>query len=151
MKIYSALCLGLLLCLEGCHSLATPSNKKPPRKGYRVCTSSPCNSNGSELFLDALQSLATEDTTIKEEHCLGGCCTGTVVKPIALNARRRTFSVISDEETALEMAKGLLREVDGLDTEKWETLIAKMEEHTSELQSHHDLVCRLLLEKKKKQ
>ena len=27
----------------------------------------------------------------------------------------------------------------------------KTEEHTSELQSHHDLVCRLLLEKKKKQ
>src|SRR5437773_4508832 len=26
----------------------------------------------------------------------------------------------------------------------------KAEEHTSELQSHHDLVCRLLLEKKKK-
>ena len=25
----------------------------------------------------------------------------------------------------------------------------KIEEHTSELQSHHDLVCRLLLEKKK--
>src|SRR5437773_9773020 len=28
---------------------------------------------------------------------------------------------------------------------------ARSEEHTSELQSHHDLVCRLLLEKKKKQ
>jgi len=27
--------------------------------------------------------------------------------------------------------------------------IARLEEHTSELQSHHDLVCRLLLEKKK--
>ena len=27
---------------------------------------------------------------------------------------------------------------------------AEIEEHTSELQSHHDLVCRLLLEKKKK-
>src|SRR5574343_1084343 len=27
--------------------------------------------------------------------------------------------------------------------------IPKSEEHTSELQSHHDLVCRLLLEKKK--
>ena len=26
---------------------------------------------------------------------------------------------------------------------------AEIEEHTSELQSHHDLVCRLLLEKKK--
>src|SRR5437773_6670184 len=28
-------------------------------------------------------------------------------------------------------------------------LVARSEEHTSELQSHHDLVCRLLLEKKK--
>src|SRR6266540_2448545 len=28
-------------------------------------------------------------------------------------------------------------------------LIGRSEEHTSELQSHHDLVCRLLLEKKK--
>src|SRR5574343_1607823 len=28
--------------------------------------------------------------------------------------------------------------------------IHRSEEHTSELQSHHDLVCRLLLEKKKK-
>src|SRR6266540_5631219 len=28
---------------------------------------------------------------------------------------------------------------------------ARSEEHTSELQSHHDLVCRLLLEKKKTQ
>src|SRR5437667_6683944 len=28
--------------------------------------------------------------------------------------------------------------------------IWRSEEHTSELQSHHDLVCRLLLEKKKK-
>src|SRR5437667_8215065 len=27
----------------------------------------------------------------------------------------------------------------------------RSEEHTSELQSHHDLVCRLLLEKKKKE
>src|SRR5437667_8494012 len=30
------------------------------------------------------------------------------------------------------------------------TFHARSEEHTSELQSHHDLVCRLLLEKKKK-
>src|SRR5437773_6593817 len=31
-----------------------------------------------------------------------------------------------------------------------ELLRDRSEEHTSELQSHHDLVCRLLLEKKKK-
>src|SRR5436190_11856751 len=30
------------------------------------------------------------------------------------------------------------------------TLLERSEEHTSELQSHSDLVCRLLLEKKKK-
>src|SRR5947207_10687719 len=30
-------------------------------------------------------------------------------------------------------------------------LVGRSEEHTSELQSHSDLVCRLLLEKKKKQ
>src|SRR5437773_3996030 len=29
-------------------------------------------------------------------------------------------------------------------------ILKRSEEHTSELQSHHDLVCRLLLEKKKK-
>src|SRR5437773_4922332 len=29
--------------------------------------------------------------------------------------------------------------------------VKRSEEHTSELQSHHDLVCRLLLEKKKKE
>src|SRR5438034_3132539 len=31
------------------------------------------------------------------------------------------------------------------------TVVDRSEEHTSELQSHSDLVCRLLLEKKKKQ
>src|SRR5437773_3239775 len=32
----------------------------------------------------------------------------------------------------------------------WQASHGRSEEHTSELQSHHDLVCRLLLEKKKK-
>src|SRR5438034_11196959 len=32
----------------------------------------------------------------------------------------------------------------------WESSAPRSEEHTSELQSHSDLVCRLLLEKKKK-
>src|SRR5437667_7629676 len=32
----------------------------------------------------------------------------------------------------------------------WVSEMTRSEEHTSELQSHHDLVCRLLLEKKKK-
>src|SRR5437868_7369352 len=42
----------------------------------------------------------------------------------------------------------------GLSGAKWDTfavVIQRSEEHTSELQSRFDLVCRLLLEKKKKQ
>src|SRR5437667_4959295 len=37
-----------------------------------------------------------------------------------------------------------------LDVPSNRTWLTRSEEHTSELQSHHDLVCRLLLEKKKK-
>src|SRR5277367_2738370 len=33
---------------------------------------------------------------------------------------------------------------------RWQTFLLRSEEHTSELQSHHDLVCRLLPEKKNK-
>src|SRR5438132_10016101 len=47
----------------------------------------------------------------------------------------------------------LLAEVNALAaaTVNWPQLtVARSEEHTSELQSHSDLVCRLLLEKKKK-
>src|SRR5437773_2006965 len=35
-----------------------------------------------------------------------------------------------------------------LKTRNWANVCTRSEEHTSELQSHHDLVCRLLLEKK---
>src|SRR5438034_8817072 len=39
---------------------------------------------------------------------------------------------------------------DGLTSEDMASRITRSEEHTSELQSHSDIVCRLLLEKKKK-
>src|SRR5437773_6842116 len=42
---------------------------------------------------------------------------------------------------------GRRRRVRGAGTER--LVHSRSEEHTSELQSHHDLVCRLLLEKKK--
>src|SRR5437773_12371614 len=38
---------------------------------------------------------------------------------------------------------------DGRRAQRLEEALHRSEEHTSELQSHHDLVCRLLLEKKK--
>src|SRR5438034_5827714 len=44
-----------------------------------------------------------------------------------------------------------LADVERLQIEKTLRFHDRSEEHTSELQSHSDLVCRLLLEKKKKQ
>src|SRR5437667_5327349 len=40
------------------------------------------------------------------------------------------------------------RQVPHLSNGRFFTPVSRSEEHTSELQSHHDLVCRLLLEKK---
>src|SRR5260370_15575836 len=54
----------------------------------------------------------------------------------------------------LELPDGLERDVDGgaLAARLFaEEPVVRSEEHTSELQSHLNLVCRLLLEKKKKQ
>src|SRR5438132_7030936 len=42
------------------------------------------------------------------------------------------------------------RRCDAMDPSKIRIPCSRSEEHTSELQSHSDLVCRLLLEKKKK-
>src|SRR5437773_6647961 len=46
--------------------------------------------------------------------------------------------------------KNLLGSAEGGHSLQAGILERRSEEHTSELQSHHDLVCRLLLEKKKK-
>src|SRR5438034_6030395 len=48
---------------------------------------------------------------------------------------------------AVEQALGLFGSVIRLEADQF---FPRSEEHTSELQSHSDLVCRLLLEKKKK-
>src|SRR5437773_3222860 len=52
----------------------------------------------------------------------------------------------SAHDSATVSASASVRPITGATTMK----TRRSEEHTSELQSHHDLVCRLLLEKKKK-
>src|SRR5437773_1410134 len=59
------------------------------------------------------------------------------------------FVAVGDLETAGELLSALQDRAGRIDS-PWERAIRRSEEHTSELQSHHDLVCRLLLEKKKK-
>src|SRR5438034_7490824 len=60
---------------------------------------------------------------------------------------------LSDQRGGVLQQHGLDRGVLALPDERAErgvVLACRSEEHTSELQSHSDLVCRLLLEKKKK-
>jgi hypothetical protein len=121
-------CLLLVAVLPfGCQSLAinAPSNNKI--QGYRVCTASPCKPNGSELLLDALQRLATNGITVKEDYCLGGCCSGTVVKPTGQpNARRIVLPVMADQITAVDAAESLLLDIEALDEDKLQALREKL-------------------------
>ena len=62
-------------------------------------------------------------------------------------ARQRQITTLTDTNTELSRQEADKTAIKG-DKES-ERTSTQMEEHTSELQSHHDLVCRLLLEKKK--
>src|SRR5690242_21203663 len=57
---------------------------------------------------------------------------------------------IRAEQQRLQRMALLLRDLDGLRPRRSHDRPDRSEEHTSELQSHVNLVCRLLLEKKKK-
>src|SRR5260221_10909459 len=64
--------------------------------------------------------------------------------------RSRVVGPVGDDfgEAELDVLRG--RGIDVADIEHVPGDVDRSEEHTSELQSHSDLVCRLLLEKKKK-
>src|SRR5438034_1757037 len=86
-----------------------------------------------------------------EDGIRGHCVTGvqTCALPIFMSCGRM-------ENRVLPYVDGRLKEGERRDVEKHLATCAacrlrvRSEEHTSELQSHSDLVCRLLLEKKKK-
>src|SRR5438034_2281133 len=69
------------------------------------------------------------------------CLTGPVISLIR-EASGRAMRVEGGTMRQGHLERRLRHELD--------TVIGRSEEHTSELQSHSDLVCRLLLEKKKK-
>src|SRR5438132_7288443 len=70
----------------------------------------------------------------------------------ARRAGLRVLATAAAEDTDTgEAAATLAREAARLLATESFDLIVRSEEHTSELQSHSDLVCRLLLEKKKQQ
>src|SRR5688500_19799405 len=63
-----------------------------------------------------------------------------------LAARKQLALAVGDQDPAVQRLDGLLGFELGTDSER----LDRSEEHTSELQSPCNLVCRLLLEKKKK-
>src|SRR2546427_5070186 len=66
-----------------------------------------------------------------------------------MSRRKGTVLIIDDEEEIRESIELLLTS-EGLSTDTAGNGEERSEEHTSELQSQSNLVCRLLLEKKKK-
>src|SRR5260370_42615223 len=80
----------------------------------------------------SLQPLGTPDKAIR--HC------------IEINR----YENDSDRLCRTLIAKLFDEEQDSVQIIKWKEIFERSEEHTSELQSHLNLVCRLLLEKKKK-
>src|SRR5688572_24677942 len=78
---------------------------------------------------------------------------GSVMPVVALSSSRE--DVLAVEEGTLVakqpgMAAVLIASADGTIIDFQHLWVARSEEHTSELQSQSNLVCRLLLEKKKK-
>src|SRR5438034_5572144 len=90
--------------------------------------------------------------------------TRTLHRPIARRKNNR-LALLGNHHLRLGLRSGLLLDEDELSAipiaalaaeqknhlqRKADLAVKRSEEHTSELQSHSDLVCRLLLEKKKK-
>src|SRR5438034_5921465 len=89
-----------------------------------------------DIFFTQLEGIAAKMTAA-----------AVVFAELATASGHDQFDAISDRIKSLET------EADHLCHEVYEeldrTFVTRSEEHTSELQSHSDLVCRLLLEKKK--
>src|SRR5438034_148148 len=66
-------------------------------------------------------------------------------------SRKEALRAVRLERGSLEVSKEIVRSGgwESFVETCWQDLRFRSEEHTSELQSHSDLVCRLLLEKKK--
>src|SRR5438034_7734252 len=84
----------------------------------------------------ALLNARPESTRLAEAAAAGGTggTGGTVARKLILSDQARRY---------------LALQYRSYPTEFMGCMIGRSEEHTSELQSHSDLVCRLLLEKKK--
>src|SRR5690606_34186097 len=106
---------------------------------------------GSDAQLQLLESFARLARTLEHRHTLEGLLGGTVTLPgRTIDTDLRWKLVISLAVLGGIDAAGIDEQLAADDTQSGRKLLVdRSEEHTSELQSRENLVCRLLLEKKK--
>src|SRR5436190_2864860 len=78
------------------------------------------------------------------------CSPARAASTAAFRARRLVWNAISSMTEMISAIRSDDRVISSIEATAEPTTRPRSEEHTSELQSHSDLVCRLLLEKKKK-
>src|SRR6266404_7582306 len=140
------------------------SSRAPPRVSAMRSTSADCHSTNTTSM--ALRKSASDRTSSRAKLLSGQPATrprastaltisaNTPVIPLASDGAARIGS-IHVRRTAGATRSAMTASASDFLVGKWwcnappETPVARSEEHTSELQSLADLVCRLLLEKKK--
>src|SRR5690606_42039818 len=103
----------------------------------RVCSSSPDTATPALYTLslhDALPIWMKAERVVIDTNVL----IAALISPAGTS--RRAFDAVLDREIDVLLSEAVFDE-----------LVSRSEEHTSELQSRENLVCRLLLEKKKKE
>src|SRR5690349_2217633 len=99
------------------------------------------------VLLTTLLLLTNRGSSFNEDYKLGEVLGRSIIAPTDLSAVDQ-----AETEKRKNTARETTRPVFNFDSSRAETSVQsfrRSEEHTSELQSRRDLVCRLLLEKKK--
>src|SRR5438034_8742348 len=133
-----------LAALAACNNLYSPSNTPPP-PSFTVI-----RAQGD--------SLTVADTLNTFRAALGGSLNAPNSPPTDSGRREINWDGVPAALTNVDnfpatffnvnSKRGVLMSTPGTGLRVDSTAFARSEEHTSELQSHSDLVCRLLLEKK---
>src|SRR5437773_11100974 len=114
-----------------------PSSDRSRRKPAPMCTLCKAPAQPRDI------SRPNTNRSISQDFAPTCASRSSSATPSATMSRWKLCSAVRLAFSSVSVPEQLARHAVSLDS-------GRSEEHTSELQSHHDLVCRLLLEKKKK-
>src|SRR5437773_9718191 len=98
------------------------------------------------LVTEEMLRRSVEDVLVVRDRQLRGGI--FVFRGILTMQPGRALDVLIERFRPIGYTPFLREEAGAVSVQAWPLAETRSEEHTSELQSHHDLVCRLLLEKK---